>query len=331
VHFNTKEAASLNAFPGNGFHSSDIKDDNGNIVNGIFRTAGFTNIEMNVNGTEVRTFSQPVTLKIGIDPQQINPETNAPFAVGDNIPVWSFQMETGRWTYEKTGTITNENGALQVAFTTNHLTYYNLAFLQNVCAEAKATFITSLDAKESFLVDIFPENETKIPAISGYIMQVENNGTAAFENVPEGNVTMKIYRNTASNSQTNFKIREAQPLAVYNGTLCGNQPTITLNMPSLTTILFDIEGQCPNNSANPFIRPSVDVWYRFNGSNGEFQLLGHVDQGRFKTTNINYQSQYDFKVIWGASKVYLRTKYIDSTSYTRTIVVPQDQQQSFCN
>lgn len=331
AHFNTKEAASLNAFPGNGFHSDDITDDNGNKVSGIFRTAGFCNIDMNVNGAAVRTFNQPVTLKIGVDPLQTNPQTGAPYAAGDEIPVWSFQVETGKWIYEKLGTLTNNNGALQVRFTTTHLTYYNLAFLGEVCTQAKATFVTGLNNKESFLVDIFPENETMIPVISGYIMQVENNGVAAFEHVPQGNVTMKVYRNTASNSQTNWKIREAQPLAVYTGSLCGNQPVITLNIPALTSISFDIEGQCPNNSSSPFIRPSVDVWYRFAGSNGEFQLLGHVNQGRFQTTNVNYHSAYDFKVIWGASRVYLKTRNMDSISYNRTIVVPEDQQTYFCN
>jgi len=331
VHFNTREAASLNAFPGNGFHSDEITDANGNTVSGVFRTAGFSNIDMVVNGSPVSTFTQPITLKIALDPTQINPGTNAPFAVGDNIPVWSFQVETGKWKYEKQGTVSSENGALQVAFTTNHLTYYNLAFMDPVCQVAKATIITGLPSKESFLVDIFPENETSIPAIAGYIMQVENNGVASFEHVPQGNVTLKVYRNTASNSQTNWKIREATPLATFTGNLCGNQPTITLNMPSLTTILFDIEGKCPSNAANPFIRPSVDVWYRATGANGEFQLLGHVSQGRFETTNINAQSSYDFKVIWQASRIYLRTKNIDSTSYTRTIVVPADQQQYFCN
>jgi hypothetical protein len=331
VHFNTKEAASLNAFPGNGFHSDDITDESGNVVSGIFRTAGFASVNMMVNGAEVKTFNQPITMKMAIDPAQINPQTGAAFAVNDAIPVWSYQIETGKWKFEKQGIVTSENGALQVAFTTNHLTYYNLAYLDNVCTEAKATFITGLPNKESFLVDIYPAGESKIPAISGYIMQVENNGTASFENVPQGNVTMKVYRNTASNSQTDWKVRDAQPLAVYNGPLCGSQPTITLNIPALTTVLFDIEGQCPSNASNPFIRPSVDVWYRFSGSNGEFQLLGHVQQGKFETTNLNLNSFYEFKVIWNASKVYLRTKNIDSTSYTRTIVVPQDQQQYFCN
>lgn len=329
VHFNTKEAASLNAFPGNGFHSDDITNESGVKVSGIFRTAGFSNIDMKLNNSDVRTFSQPVTLRIGVSSDQTNPKTGAPFAAGDQIPVWSYQIETGKWAFEKQGTITNNAGKLEVAFTTTHLTYYNLAFLDNVCAAAKASFITNLPAAESFLVDIFPEGETAIPAIAGYIMQVANNGVASFENVPQGNITMKVYRNTASNSQTNWKVRDAQPLATYTGALCGSQPSITLNIPALTPILFDIEGKCPSNSSNPYIRPSVDIWYRLQG-NGEFQLLGHVAQGKFQTTNIDYQSRYDFKVIWGGSKVYLRTKYIDSTSYTRTITVPENEQQNFC-
>lgn len=330
VHFNTREAASLNAFPGSGFHSDDITDEGGNKVSGIFRTAGFCNIDMSLSNTEVRTFSQPVTLRIGVSSDQVNPRTGAPFAAGDQIPVWSYQIESGKWSFEQQGTITNNSGKLEVVFETNHLTYYNLAFLDNVCAAATATIITNLPAAESFLVDIFPEGETAIPAIAGFIMQVENNGVAAFENVPQGNITMKIYRNTASNSQTDWKVRDATPLATYTGSLCGNQPSITLNIPSLTPILFDIEGRCPSNSANPFVRPSVDVWYRLQGI-GEFQLLGHVDQGKFETTNLDHLKTYDFKVIWGGSRVYLRSKFIDSTSYTRTITVPENEQQHFCN
>lgn len=330
AHFNTLEAASLNAFPGNGFHSDDITDQSGNKVSGIFRTAGFSNIDMNLDGKDVKTFSQPVTLKIGVRNDQINPRTGVAFAAGDVIPVWSYQVETGKWAFEKNGTITSNGGKLEVDFTTTHLTYYNLAFLDNVCQSAKATIVTGLPAAESFLVDIYPQGETAIPAIAGYLMQVENNGVAAFENVPQGNVTMKIYRNTASNSQTDWKVRDAQPLAVYNGALCGNQPVISLNIPALTTILFDIQGKCPSNSANPYVRPSVDVWYRMNNK-GEYQLLGHVSQGKFQTTNVNVQSTYDFKVIWGGSRVYLRSKYIDSASYTRTIVVPENEQQNFCN
>ena len=329
VHFNTKEAASLNAFPGSGFHSDDITDENGNKVSGTFRTAGFSNIDMKLNNTEVRTFNQPVNLKIGVSSDQVNPKTGVPFAAGDQIPVWSFQIETGKWIFEKQGTVVNNAGKLEVAFTTNHLTYYNLAFLDNVCAEAKASFVTNLPSAESFLVDIYPQGENVIPAIAGYIMQVENNGVASFENVPQGNITMKIYRNTANNSQTDWKVRDAQPLATYTGALCGSQPSITLNIPSVTPILFDIEGKCPSNANNPYIRPSVDVWYRLQGK-GEYQLLGHVDQGKFQTTNIDYHSMYDFKVIWGGSKVYLRTKFIDSTSYTRTITVPENEQQNFC-
>jgi hypothetical protein len=331
VHFNTREAASLNAFPGNGFHSDNIKDASGNIVSGIFRTAGFCNIMMSIGSTAVRSFDQPITVRIGVNSQQTNPQTGAPFVAGDVIPVWSYQGETGAWTYEKQGTVTNNAGKLEVAFTTNHLTYYNLAFLENACTSATVTFNTGITAAESYLVDIYPANETEIPAIASYVIQVGNLFSANFENVPEGNVTMKVYRNTASNSQTNWKKRDAQPLATYSGTLCGNNPTVNLNMPPLKTITFDIEGKCSNNPAKPYVRPSVDVWYRYTGSGDEYMLLGHVNQGKFQTTNLDYQGDYDFRVIWGASKVFLKTRNVDSMAYNRTIVVPQQYEQHFCN
>jgi len=329
VHFNTKHAASLNAFPGSGFNADDVKDANGNIVSGMFQTAGFTNIDMDMGGTSVKEFSQPINVGIGIDATQTNPATGAPFAVGDIIPIWSYQVETGKWEYEKEGVITNNGGNLEVAFTTTHLTYYNLAFLQNTCAEGKLNFNTGLDKAETFLVDIFAANETVIPAVAGHVVQVANGAQAAFENVPTGEVTVKVYRNVAENSQTNWKLRAA-PVGQFTGTLCGATPTIQLTVPVTTPITFNIEGRCKNNATNPVVRPSIDIWYRLTGSNAEYSMLGHVSQGMFSTTNLNYMSSYDFKVIWDGSNVFLRTKLIDSMNYQRTIDVPPAYEQYFC-
>jgi hypothetical protein len=329
VYFSTSSAASLNAFPGNGFNSDDIKDAQGNTVSGMFQTAGFTAINMSLSGTQVRSFSQPIEVAIGVSATQTNPATGQPFAVGDVIPVWSYQEETGAWAFEKEGTITNNNGNLEIAFETAHLTYYNLAFLQTTCEVAKVTFQTGLPEPETFLVDIFAGNETTIPAIGGYIIQVANNGVASFENIPTGDVTLRVYRNIAENSQTNWKIRST-PIGTYTGNLCGNQPTISLNIPVSQPITFNIEGKCRNNAANPVVRPTVDVWYRINGSRSEFMMLGHVSKGHFKTTNLNFMSTYDFKVIWDGGTVFMKTKQVDSLSYTQTIEVPQEYERHFC-
>ena len=329
VHFNTQHAGSLNAFPGSGFNSNDIKDPNGNTVSGMFQTAGFTSIEMDMGGTAVKQFSQPVDVAIGIDASQTNPSTGAAFAVGDIIPIWSYQVETGKWIYEKQGTVSNNGGKLEVAFNTTHLTYYNLAFLQSTCAQATVNFNTGLASSETFLVDIFAGNETVIPAISGYVVQVANNATASFENVPTGNVTMKVYRNIAENSQTDWSIRTA-PVGTFTGTLCGDVATVQLVVPVSNPIAFNIEGKCKNNAVNPVVRPSVDIWYRLAGANTEYSMLGHVSQGLFQTTNLNFMSTYDFKVIWDGSTVFLKTKQIDSMNYQRTIEVPAAYEKYFC-
>jgi hypothetical protein len=331
VSFSSTDPASLNAFPG-GTASDNIKDQSGATVAGRFRTAGFADITMAVGTTEVKTFTKPITLHMGVSSDQINPATGTLFAAGQTIPVWSYQIATGQWAYEQVATIVAGPNGLEAAFPTTHLTYYNLAVMENICNSSSVVFNTGLTStSESFLVDIFAANDPNIPVVAGFLVQVANGGTVNFDNVPTGNLNVKVYRNTANNSQTNFLVRDGSPVGEYSGALCGTIPTITLNIPVVTPITFDIQGQCPSNSANPIVRPTVDVWYRANGSGGVYQLLGQVVQGNFSTTNLNFNSKYDFKVIWGGTKVYLKTRVVDSMQYQRTIVVPADQIATFCD
>jgi len=331
VSYGSTTAASLNSFPG-GLASDNIVNASGSTVSGRFRTAGFADINMNIGATEIKGFTKDITLHMDIAETQINPATGVLFQAGDQVPIWSYQTATNQWKFEKNGTVVNNAGDMEVVFTTNHLTYYNLATLDNICSSASLILNTGLANAESFLVDVYPANDPNIPLIAGFLVQTTNGGTINLDNVSTGNVSVKIYRNTASNSQTNFAIRDGQPIGTYSGALCGNQTTITLTMPpALTPIVFDIQGQCPSSSANPIVRPTVDVWYRAASSTSPYQLLGQVQQGNFTTTNLNYQSSYDFKVVWAASKVFLKTRNVDSTYYHRTVVVPDNQIATFCN
>ncbi|KAA5532598.1 hypothetical protein F0919_17605 [Taibaiella lutea] len=329
VSFSSTSPSSLNAFPG-GTASDNIKDASGNTVAGRFRTAGFADITMAVGATEVKTFTKPITLHMGVSSTQINPATGTVFSAGQTIPVWSYQTATGQWSYEQVATITNGANGLEANFPTTHLTYYNLAVMENICNSSSVVFNTGLTSSESFLIDIFAANDPNIPVVAGFLVQVANGGTVTFDNVPTGNLNVKVYRNTAANSQTNFMVRDGSPVGIYSGALCGNTPTITLNIPVLTPITFDIQGRCPSSSANPIVRPTVGVWYRAYGSGSAYQLLGQVIQGYFSTTNLSLNAKYDFKVIWGGNKVFLKTKIVDSTSYHRTVVVPPDQISTFC-
>lgn len=330
ISYGSTTPASLNAFPG-GLASENIVNQAGTTVTGRFRTAGFADVNMAIGSTEIKGFTKDITLHMDVNENQINPATGVVFQAGDQIPVWSYQTATNQWKFEKNGTVVNNAGDMEVVFTTNHLTYYNLAVMENLCNSASITLNTGLANAESFLVDVYPANDPNIPVVAGFLIQVANGGTATLDNLPTGNLNVKVYKNSANNSQTNFTIRDGQPVGTYSGVLCGNQPTINLTIPVTNPIVFDIQGQCPNNATNPIVRPTVDVWYRIAGATSPYQLLGQVQQGNFTTTNLNYQSSYDFKVIWGATKVFLKTKNVDSTFYKRTIVVPENQIATFCN
>jgi len=331
VSFGSTTASSLNAFPG-GTSSDNIKDQNGNTVSGLFRTGGFANITMAVGSTQVKTFTNPITLHMGVSSSQINPATGNLFQAGDQIPVWSYQTSTGQWSYEKIGTVSIGANGLEVNFTTTHLTYYNLAVMENVCSNASIVFNTNLPSAETFLVDVYEANDPNIPVIAGFLVQAANGQTVAFDNVPTASdLKVKVYRNTVANSQTNFAVRDGSPIGTYTGALCGGGSSINCVVPQSQTINFNIQGQCPSSSMNPIVRPTVGVFYRQAGSNSAYQFLGQVNQGYFSTSNLSLNNTYDFKVIWQANSVYLKTRVVDSANYQRTVVVPDDQIAVFCN
>ncbi len=242
VSFGTNSAGSLNAFPGSTV-SSNVVDQTGSTVAGMFQTAGFSSITMDVDNAVVKNFSQPITLHMGVNPDQVNPKTGVKFVAGDIFPIWSYQTETMQWKYEKDATIVNNAGSLEAVFTTTHLTYYNMAILNNICTSASIQFATGLANQESFLMDVFTQTDPNIPVVAGYLIQVADNGTVDFSNVPTGNLVVKVYRNTPANSQTNFAVRDGSPVGTYTGTLCGGTSNIALSIPVTQNITFNIQGQ----------------------------------------------------------------------------------------
>jgi hypothetical protein len=327
VGFNTLHAGATNAFPG-GYASDDITDENGNKIRGLFTTAGFMDVEMSIGGVEVRQFSQPVNMSIGLANGQINPVTGAAFAAGNQIPVWSYNHDNGAWAFEQNATVTENGGQLSIPFAANHLTGFSGAEVTQLCTSGSIVFNTGLSNTESFLIDIITETGT-FPITK--MVQVGNGAQIQIPELTQESGTINVYRNTAENSQTDWNVRST-PVGTYTGQFCPGSPiTVNLNVPAATPITFDIQGRCTNSNApNAIVRPTVDVWYRLKNSNSIYSLLGQVQNGYFATTNLNYMSSYDFKVIWNGNTTFLRSKTIDSLSYQREIVVPAAYQQHFC-
>jgi hypothetical protein len=96
-----------------------------------FVSAGFTSISMkNDSGDAVKNFKDAnITIAMTLPNPTINPETGNPVKVGDKIPIWSYDVEKGKWKYEDLGSVIvnpDDSTTWAVIYNASHLSYWNL-------------------------------------------------------------------------------------------------------------------------------------------------------------------------------------------------------------
>jgi len=154
AQYDSDETPSLDAFPGGLAvtieNPADLSNSTDQPTDGVapteggivFESAGFTAIEVkDSEGNVAKTFNKPVEVSTKIKPGFINPATGVAVKVGDTIPIWSYEASTGKWKYEKTGTIVGDpDGGLKVDYTVTHLSYYNLDYYGGGRCDATVNF-----------------------------------------------------------------------------------------------------------------------------------------------------------------------------------------------
>lgn len=145
VHFDSRDEQALTAFPG-GFAVSveNIMDIDTPAIDGsipsesteeqtpdvTFQSVGFTAVEIfDSQGRKADTFNGAVQVTMAIPAGAENPNTGNDIVAGDIVPVWSFDTDTAEWEYEgKEAVQRAPNGGLQVVYSADHLSYWNLDF-----------------------------------------------------------------------------------------------------------------------------------------------------------------------------------------------------------
>ncbi|MDP2634059.1 MULTISPECIES: hypothetical protein [unclassified Pseudoalteromonas] len=166
-----EESSSLDAFPGGLALSVANPDGTDSQVDGSFTSGGFVAIELvDDEGNKVSTFGEgnTITVAMEVDKKTSNPcpvtlpadtdiatfaeengfskgvctvanPTPRKLAAGDIFPVWSYDEDEGKWSFESYGEVTvNANDALDGTYTTfdvsvdvDHLSYWNLDYFNN--------------------------------------------------------------------------------------------------------------------------------------------------------------------------------------------------------
>lgn len=317
-HFDSDNDASLDAFPG-GFTPDSVILDNGSVGTGSFLTAGFTTMNMTVDGVEVKSFSQPITVTMDISANAINPSTGSTVAIGDKIPVWSYDEVEGTWEYETEGDVVQGPNGLQVSYQTTHLSWWNLDFYGDRCCgwrRVGSSWQYSQCAGVNISLPGWPAGTSEYfrvkivwagtnQAVSYYADRYQSlydGKFISYYNAPSGQVQMKVYDNNgnllAQSQSFNF---------------CSGDVNVTFNLPQPVLISFAVEGVCANNSSVS-IRPSFWVYYRETGQPW-YRYLGYVYSGNGTTSKVELNKRYDFVTYFNGQRIEVLNQLVDQTNY----------------
>ncbi|MDT3403620.1 hypothetical protein [Mucilaginibacter terrae] len=204
VYFSTGNNEAAAAFPG-GFDMINAIGPNGQPINNAstFVTAGLLSIDMTAGSTPVKGFSKPVTISMDINPDLVNPQTKQTVKVGDIIPVWSLNEQTGQWKYESTTTIArNSSNKLSVSFPITHLSAWCANWYSTNCGSDLNVTLhipnTNEDINGDYQISLVTANNQPV---ASYITSNINDGfKAVLSNFPSdaGDLKVIVYSNTSN-------------------------------------------------------------------------------------------------------------------------------------
>lgn len=300
VHFDNTNDEALAAFPG-GLMPTVTRTD-GSVADGMFYSAGFVAIEItDASGRHAATFENgTVRMEAVVSPETYNPETRGPVAAGDEVPVWSYDENTGEWTEEGSTTMQLVNGELVADFQLTHLSYYNFDwFYGDYCYQGAAfQFVPDSPITGCFLMQgsmYRQDDNTYLMDVYFWICP----GEPVYTSYAPSGIPVKIV--WGEGSYPGIEVAPSSQPTLIND-LCGSSPIqvdLVYDPGSATTITIDVEAHCASEP-NVIIRPSFSAWYRaINGwnwmpvtmDNGFAEIMG-VEVGETYMVGIYYDNQW---------------------------------------
>ena len=142
INYSNSNVDSLSAFPG-GF-AATVSGAPASALNGAaadggsFVTGGFAQFNVTDSaGNAIKNFDPPIPVSIDLPKTTLAADGATLLKVGDAYPIWSYDDATGGWKFEKEGTVAEKTPVdpnnYTVAFTTSHLSSWNLDFYVASC------------------------------------------------------------------------------------------------------------------------------------------------------------------------------------------------------
>ena len=280
----------------------------------FFLPAGFATINMTVGSTEVRNFSAPVTVQIGLNANTFNPGTNALIKAGDNLNIYSYQVQTGDWTFERTVAVTASGGRLFASFTTTHLTTFAACVPPgNLRPCSSAPYIVfnapGIDAASSdlFIVDIYPTGVgNNPPPIYSQYFAIHDRDSLKLTALPTGNLTINVSRVDYDHYLLSDYRNRGTAVANATVNICGSTGATPININYTGNNYLKGTGFaiCPNDNSRVYLPPDgAEVYYKKSGTTDTKRILGFIVKGAVTTTLLTPGQRYDLSGNYGGKQV----------------------------
>lgn len=310
VNYNTQLAGSSSLFPGGTFSATNVTDSNNQTISAFFFPAAFATVTLKVNNIDIKKFSQPITISLELNPLYKTLNSNTTVKNGDQLPIWSYSKDTGKWSYEKDGTVNTINGKLVVQFTTSHLTTYSVAEYVETTTCRKPSIVFNADwlktGTQPLTLEIWNKDESKL--LSTQTVIVSNGLEYILNELPSLEVKYKILTNTGDQLATGSIINPCS----------GGKVNVTLSAPSIPVvgITLSLIVKCPDKGV--ITPPDFYLYYRISGATTGYKLLGVVKKGKLSTTLLAIGQHFDFKVQWGNDEKIIKNYLIDKDNLSTT-------------
>jgi len=292
INFDNSDPLSIGLFPGGKLAAQHVvMPGSATPAQAFFLPAASANIKMFIGNEEVKEFTQPLAVTSQLDPNYVSSKTGGTIKAGDQLPIYSYEVETGQFSYESVGTVTIIDGKLSMNFTTSHLTLFVIGevFSTLSCTDIKTTYTASWLNTGTRPVNIeLSTNENKIIYTSTLLMS--DGLTDIFKGLPAIPLKYKIIDSSGEILATG---NIADPCA-------GTPLSITLTKPAqeFDNITLQLNVVCPGKGI--ILVPNFDLYFKPAGSgNAAYTILGTAKSGLIKTTLLKKGSTYDFKATWG--------------------------------
>ncbi|GLB54114.1 hypothetical protein NBRC110019_31550 [Neptunitalea chrysea] len=300
THFDANEEEAGITFPG-GFMPNKVMNENGVEEEVFFSTAGFASIDMSVAGSDVKSFSNPVSVSMTITDDTYNVVDDVMITAGDVIPIWSYEVATGTWQYEQDATVVEENGELTVNFDITHLSWYNIDYKGARCSYYVNGGVSVIGdgnySKYAYCELVYASTGQLVSYYAAKSYTLYNGQNIKFYNAPYAYCKFRVYSGTSRYSKGTLVAESASFRP------CSDAVSIT--MPSgYFPVPVTLKGtaSCANGSIE---RPSFHVYYKLPSST-YYSYLGYVYKGEIATTRLDVGQTYDF-VTYYNNKVYYET------------------------